>query len=87
MPEESEIQKEVPLQIPKIAELTSPLTEEENKQLISLGDQITVEEAEELSTIFHREFPTIAVEKKNTQSRLKEILSIPKKFQKWRHKR
>lgn len=84
MDKESEIQEEVPQQLPEIEELTAKLTDAERKQLSILGKEITTDDAEELSRLFPREIPKIAVEKQNVKSRLKEIFLLPKKLQKWR---
>jgi len=79
---------EPPLEkLPTIDEVTRRLTEAETKQLSTLGEEITLDEAEELSKIYAPDIPRAVVEKQNTISRIKEILSIPKKLQRWRHKK
>ena len=76
---------EEPLKLSKIEEMMKPTTEAEVKQLVALGKEITLADAEELSTIFP-DIPKDAVEKHTTKSILKEILLLPKKLQKWRRR-
>ena len=76
---------EEPLKLSKIEEMMKPNTEAEVKQLVALGEEITLADAEELSTIFP-DIPKDAVEKHTTKSILKEIFLLPKKLQKWRRR-
>ena len=76
---------EEPLKLSKIEEMMKPTTEAEVKQLVALGEEITLADAEELSTIFP-DIPKDAVEKHTTKSILKEIFLLPKKLQKWRRR-
>jgi len=85
--DDEEEKHEPPLEkLPTIDEITLPLTEKEKQQLSILGE-ITADEAEELANVYPHEIPEIAVKKQTTISRVKEILSIPKKLQRWRHKK
>jgi len=88
MTKENKIQEQgSPIQLPSLEGLVKPVTDAEIQQLATLGEEITLADAEELSPIFPRDIPKVAIDKQNTKSRLKEILLIPKKLQKWRHKR
>ena len=71
----------------RIEETVKAITDAEIKQLSTLGEEITLADAEELSSIFPRDIPKAAVEKQTTRSLIKEILQLPKKLQKWRQKR
>jgi hypothetical protein len=73
------------LKLPDVEEMMKPTTEAEIRQLATLGKEITVAEAAELSTIFP-DIPKDVVEKHTTKLILKEIFSLPKKLQKWRRR-
>ena len=82
--ERQELSEQAPF---NIDDFVIPLTTKEKQQWSHLENHITTEEAEELSGLFPREIPRSVVEKKTTKSRVLEILLIPKKLQRWRHKR
>ena len=73
--------------LPTINDLVMSLSENDNKHLsTTLGEEISPDEAEELSAIFPEDIPKALVEKHTTTSRIKQLLLIPKKLQHWRRK-
>lgn len=88
MIEDETMQERVPtVEIPNLDDLVKATTPKEKESLSALGQEISVDDAEELSAMFPREIPQTAVEKHTTKSRIKEIFLIPQKLQRWRRKR
>lgn len=77
--------EEESLKLPDVKGMIKPTTEAEIKQLATLGEEITISEAVELSAIFP-DIPKDVVEKHMAKSILKEVFLLPKKLQKWRRR-
>lgn len=74
--------------LPTIDNLAQSLSEKDARHLsTALGEEISPDEAEDLSAMFPRDIPRALIEKYNTKSRIKQFLSIPKKLQSWRRKK
>ena len=85
MIEDETMQERVPtVELLKLDDLVEAITPKEKESLSALGQEISVDDAEELSGMFPKEIPKAAVEKHTTRSRIKEIFFKPKKLQRWR---